>query len=65
MKAGDLIRDLETGDIGILVEIDFASGRHNFVGKLEPYRILNVDGKTHWFGASYVEKDCEVVSESR
>ena len=44
MHIGDLIRDPETGDIGILVEIDFVPGRHNFVGELEPYRILNTDG---------------------
>tara|TARA_Y100001951_G_C11035755_1_gene127454 strand:- start:284 stop:481 length:198 start_codon:yes stop_codon:yes gene_type:complete len=65
MNVGDLIRDPETGDIGILVEIDFAPGRHNFAGEPEPYRILNADGKTLWFGASYIENNCEVISASR
>ena len=66
MDVGDLIRDPETGDIGILVEIDFEPGypRRNFAGELEPYRILNVDGKTAWFGVNYIEKDCEVISKS-
>tara|TARA_Y100000296_G_scaffold24945_1_gene29378 strand:- start:638 stop:835 length:198 start_codon:yes stop_codon:yes gene_type:complete len=65
MNVGDLIRDPETGDIGILVEIDFVPGRHNFVGELEPYRILNTDGYAYWFGADYVENNCEIISESR
>ena len=65
MKVGDIIQDSETGDIGILVDVNHEPGRHNFVGELKPYRILNVNGEAAWFGANYVEKDCEVVSESR
>ena len=65
MKVGDLIQDSETGDIGILIAINYESKQHNLTGELEPYRILNVYGKTAWFGTNYVEKDCEVVSESR
>ena len=65
MNVGDLIQDSETGDIGILVAINYESKQHSFAGELEPYRILNVDGKTAWFGVNYIEKDCEVISESR
>jgi hypothetical protein len=65
VKVGDLIQDSETGDIGILIAINYESKQHNLTGELEPYRILNVYGKTAWFGTNYVEKDCEVVSESR
>jgi len=61
MKVGDLIRDPETGDVGILIEIDHESGRHNFVGKPEPYRVLNTGGKAYWFGVKYIENHCEVV----
>ena len=64
MDAGDLIRDPETGDIGILVEIDHAPERHNHVGELEPYRILNADGHSYWFSAEYIEKCCEIISKS-
>ena len=66
MDVGDLIRDPETGDIGILVEIDFEPGypRYNFAGQLEPYRILNADGHSYWFGAEYIEKCCEIISKS-
>jgi len=65
MDVGDLIRDPETGDVGMLVDIDFMPGRHNFVGELEPYCVLNSDGRAYWFGAKYIENHCEVISASR
>jgi|7_EtaG_2_1085326.scaffolds.fasta_scaffold00623_36 hypothetical protein len=65
MKVGDLVRDSETLDIGILVEIDFRPERFNILGYMEPYLVLNMDGEAHWFSEGYIEGCCEVISESR
>ena len=66
MKVGDLIIDIETRDVGILIEIDWDSPerQYNVNGEREPYRILNVDGYSYWFGADYIEEYCEVISKS-
>ena len=65
MKVGDLIIDPDTGDVGILVDIDHSPERHNSMGKLEPYRILGPEGRAYWFEVDYIENECEVLSESR
>ncbi len=60
MIIGDLIRDPETGDVGILVEIDYESPerRFNHLGNCEPYRVVNTVGSTYWFEADYIENHC-------
>ena len=65
MNVGDLIIDPETRDIGILIEINFRIRRYNYMNKIEPYRVLNANGKAFWFGADYIEKHCEVISGGR
>ena len=66
MKIGDLIRDPETGDVGILVEIDYESPerRFNQLGNREPYRVVNTAGSAYWFEADYIENRCEIISKS-
>jgi hypothetical protein len=59
VKVGDLIRDIEyPGDLGLVVEIIDRR-------KKEPYNVLCVDGVARWLPKKYIEKECEVVNESR
>jgi len=58
MKVGDLVRDLEWGEIGLVVSI--IDRRRS-----QPYNVLCIDGVTRWLSKKYIEKECEVVSESR
>ena len=65
MKVGDLIICKETRDVGLLVKIDYnhaeAFGR---TGSVYPYRVLNAYGALQWLEQTYIEKGCEVISES-
>jgi hypothetical protein len=58
MKVGDLVRDLEWGEIGLVVSI--IDRRRKL-----PYNILCTDGVMRWLSKKYIEKECEVVNESR
>ena len=54
MKVGDLVRDLDWGEIGLVVEIIDRR-------KKEPYNVLCTDGVVRWLPKKYIEKECEVV----
>tara|TARA_A100001391_G_scaffold201111_1_gene187334 strand:- start:112 stop:288 length:177 start_codon:yes stop_codon:yes gene_type:complete len=58
MKVGDLVRDLEWGEIGVVVSIIDRRRK-------EPYKVFCADGVMRWLPKKYIEKECEVVSESR
>jgi len=58
MKVGDLIRDKEyPEDMGIIV--------NKVKGVADVYRVLATNGNLEFHDKSYIEKDCEVISESR
>ena len=61
MKVGDLIKDNEFGDIGLIVLIDPKHARFG-ANCAEPYLIWH-KGKLEWHKWTYIEKDCEVLSE--
>ena len=65
MQVGDLIRDKELGDVGLIVEIDH--NHHISYGlRREPAPYLVKGARTlEWLTADYIENDCEVISESR
>ena len=56
MKVGDLVRDLEWGEIGLVIEIIDRR-------KKEPYNVLCTDGVVRWLPKKYIEKECEVVND--
>ena len=58
MKVGDLIRDKEFPEAGLIVE-----KRDN--SYFEAYRVLGPFGRITWFSREYIENDCELVSENR
>ena len=57
MKVGDLVRDIEWGEIGLVISITNTRRR--------PYKILCTNGIIQWLPRRYIEKEYEVVSESR
>jgi len=64
MKVGDLLQDIEYGDVGLLVKID-KTREHN---SPHPRTHLVLDckyGQLHWLEEEYILQDCEVIDESR
>ena len=57
MKVGDLIKERDYPDLGLIIEID-----EDLVRK---YRVLCSSGKIQWFGEAYIKGKCEVASETR
>ena len=58
MRVGDLIKDNEYPEMGLLVTIKDDTCR-------TPYGILCPNGRVEWFTKAYVEEACEIVNESR
>ena len=56
MKVGDLIRDGEFPECGILLRIRDHAWK---------YFVLCTDGTPRWFKAEDIEGRCEVISEAR
>ena len=56
MKVGDLIKEIEYPEVGLIVAVDFNQ-------KHAPYRLLCPNGDLTWFSRQYVEEKCEVISE--
>ena len=65
MKPGDLIADRHSGEVGLLVDVNHENPRISNSGMPRPYLIADSTGKSHWYEQEYIEKGCEVVSESR
>ena len=55
MQVGDLIKEREYPEVGLLVKI---KDRHYRT----PYGILCPNGKIEWFTKAYIEEKCEVIS---
>ena len=73
MQVGDLIRDAETRDVGLIIDINHdhveyygsSFGRESS-GVIYPYRVTSLDnGYTTWLEKDYIEINCEVISEGR
>ena len=58
MKVGDLIKEKDLPEIGLIVKIHPDS-------RVEAYGILCPDGKVEFFSKHYVKNMCEVVNASR
>ena len=64
IKVGDLLLDLEYGDVGLLVAIDRTRERN--LPNPCTHLVLNCDyGQLHWLDKEYILQECEVVSASR
>jgi len=71
VQVGDLIRDKETHDVGLIVEINydheeaFGGTTHSGIPLVYPYRVTNIhNGYTSWLEKYYIEHSCEVISSS-
>ena len=58
MKIGDLIRDIDTQQIGIVI------GTHESIIQTH-YKVILLSGETVWFPTDYVNGACEVINENR
>ena len=58
MEVGDLIKEFEFPEVGLIVKIKDHTCR-------TPYGVLCPDGQVQWFTAAYIEEKCEVLSASR
>ena len=59
MKIGDLIKENDYPELGLLVKIKDPYGVC-----LTPYGVMCPGGKIQWFSKSYIEEKCEVISAS-
>ena len=57
MKVGDLVRDKEFPEVGLILEKRDKSHM--------TYKVLDPFGTITWFTRDYIENDCELISESR
>ena len=58
MKVGDLIKETEYPEVGLIVKIDNRR-------KQMPYHVLCPNGKIQAFSKHYVEEMCEVINEKK
>jgi len=58
MQVGDLLKEIEYPEVGLLVKIKDDTCR-------TPYGILCPSGRIEWFTKVYIEEKCEVFSASR
>ena len=64
MKVGDLLQDLEYGDIGLLIKIDKEREANSLFPRT--YLVMNCDyGNIIWLEEEYILKECEVINEDR
>ena len=61
MKIGDLIKECDYPELGLLVKIKEPYGS----ACLTPYGVLCPNGKILWYSKAYIEEKCEVISASR
>ena len=54
MKVGDLIKECDYPDLGLLIKIKAPDS-----GCLTPYGVLCPNGKIEWFTKVYIEEKCE------
>ena len=65
MKVGDLLIDSHSQDIGLLIAINHETPQMSYRNMPRPYFVMDLSGKAHWYEREYIEKGCEVISESR
>ena len=67
MKVGDLIRDTETHDVGLIIDVNYSHEEiFGLLGSVYPYRVTALDnGYTTWLEKDYIELGCEVISGGR
>jgi hypothetical protein len=66
VKAGDLVRDTETRDVGLIVKVDYNHAEaFGSRGAVYPYRVLSTHGSLQWLEQVYIEKACEVISPAK
>ena len=58
MKVGDLIKEHEFPEIGLIVKVGDRRRK-------TPYLVWCPNGKFEWFEKKYIEEWCEVVSAGR
>ena len=58
MQVGDLIKEREFPEVGLIVEIKDDTCK-------TPYGIFCPNNKVQWFTKAYVEEKCEIISASR
>jgi len=58
VKIGDLIKESEFPEVGLIVKIKDRRRR-------TPYGVLCPNQRIQWFTKQYIEEKCEVISESR
>jgi len=58
MKVGDLIKEKEYPEVGLLLKIKDDTCK-------TPHGILRPNGKVEWFTQAYIDEKCEVINESR
>ncbi len=61
MKIGDLIREREYPEVGLIV--GKMKDDAMFRTLTATYAVLTPVGSVEWFEKEYIEKECEVVSE--
>jgi len=58
VQVGDLIKETEYPEVGLIVKIDDRRKRM-------PYHVLCPNGKIQVFSKHYVEEMCEVINEKK
>ena len=59
MQVGDLIKEKEFPEVGLLLKIkDLSTCR-------TPYGVLCYNQRIEWFTKAYIEEKCEVISAGR
>ena len=58
MQVGDLIKEKEFPEVGLLLQIKDDMCK-------TPYGILCPNGKVEWFTQAYIDEKCEVISANR
>ena len=62
MKVGDLVQDVEYGDIGIILQVDRWRERNQSHPRTHLVLPLR-DTQPHWLEEDYLQEQCEVISE--
>jgi len=58
VQVGDLIKEKEFPEVGLIVKIKDDMSK-------TPYGILCPSGKVEWFPQAYIDEKCEVISANR
>lgn len=62
MKVGDLVQDVEYGDIGIILQVDRWRERNQSHPRTHLVLACH-DTQPYWLEEDYLQEQCEVISE--